>query len=145
MATRQKRNVRFDQLKQLHAAYKAGINDAQKTKDNVVFSGYKIYEKELPKFAEAYPLVDLADFTSWLKEFDAFKGSHKGDGSRGASASLNTREKALEVGVKESDIPQYITLVEAMKGLAKDLQKLTPNGSVSLAIPKRKAKETVSA
>ncbi len=139
---RQKRNVRFDQLKQLHATYKAGINNAEKTRENIVFTGYKITEKELPKFAEAYPMVDMADFETFLREFDAYKG-HKGTaGTHEANVSLNTREKALALGVAEADIPQYIAYIEAMYAIRKDLKKIIDpkKGTVSIAIPEKKEK-----
>lgn len=140
MAKKASRDVRIDQVKQLYGMYKAQINSLETTKANIAFTGYFIFESELAKFAEKNPEVNMEDFTSFLKEVGAYhKSSRKGDGTgkAGGNTSLNTKEKASEVGVTAENLDQYLSLINAMVAIKKDLQKIIPSGSVTVSIPKR--------
>lgn len=140
MSKKGTREVRFDQLNQLYSMYKAEINDAEATQKNVSFSGYVVYESEIPKFVEKHPDVDAQDFEKFLKDFGAFKKSYKkGEGTGKRTTSLNTAEKMESVGVSKEDVLGAIQRVDKIKVELKWLNEHTPNATWVVSCANRKA------
>lgn len=148
MAVRDKREVRFSTLYTFYSMYKSGVLDPdpeqnlKMAKANVQYSKHILYQSELPKFAEKYPQVDLADFESFLNQVDGLKvGGKKKSSGEGHQTRLNTSEAAAERGVVEENVARYTELVEAVYAACRELNLMIPNARCSFAIPMKKVKE----
>lgn len=145
MAVRDKREVRFSTLHTFYSMYKSGVLDPdpeenkKRAKANVEYSKHVLYASELPKFAEKYPAVDLADFELFLKEVGGLKvGGKKRSTGEGHQTRLNTPEAAIERGVAEENIARYTELVEVVYAASRELNQMIPNARCSFAIPMKK-------
>lgn len=135
------RAARFATLRSFFNSSLAGLMTQEAVKANVESTGFVVYDSELLKFTEEYPDVDMEKFLEWLKA----NGGHKVAGKKITGTPrqyrLNTKEKALEVGVREEDVEEYIKLVNLGYQLKDKLQKLMSKGTVTLTIPIRQPKE----
>uniref|UniRef100_A0A6H1ZKB1 Uncharacterized protein n=1 Tax=viral metagenome TaxID=1070528 RepID=A0A6H1ZKB1_9ZZZZ len=143
MATRAKRDVRFDALRNYHAMYVAGIHDIDASKRNVEFTGHCLFKSELEKFQEKHPDVEMESFTQFLKETGGFrdKGKRPGTG-KGGGKTLNTVEKAEQIGVAPENIETYVTIINNVYDSIDALRQLVTKGRVSFAIPLIKEKDS---
>ena len=150
MAKRDKRETRFSMLKSYYEMHKSGIlgnsdeESLAKAKANVEFArdnnGVMMFESELEKFAEKYPQIDIVDFTQFVTATGGLKttASKGATGERESHTRLNTPEAAIERGVAEDKVAEYISEVEQIYVLAKSINSKMDNARVSFAIPKTK-------
>lgn len=153
MAKRDKRVSRYTTLKTFYEMYKAGIlaptpeENLEKAKANVEFAkannGIMVFESEFTDFAEKFPQIDIEDFKSFCNATGATKtsASPKADGSpRATTTRLNTEEAATERGVAPENMVDYVTKIEQIYTLCKELNAYMTNARCSFAIPKEKPK-----
>ena len=116
--------------------------NAQYAKDS---NGIVIFESELPKFFEKYPEIDAADLTDYVTFTELLKVSDKKEKVEGESESrtrLNTAEAAIERGVSEDKVAEYISEVEQIYVLCKSLNAKMTVARASFAMPRKPIKET---
>lgn len=138
MAKNGKRIVRFDQLYQLFNMEIAGVNNAEITAKQIQYSGYVMFEKELSKFVKDHPEVNSEEFVKFLEKNNAYRKSGSKASSGGKPTKLNSIEKAHAIGVLAHHHDEYLAKINAMMQIRQDLQKIVPNGTVSIAIPIKK-------
>lgn len=151
MAKRDKRVSRYTTLKTFYEMYKAGIlaptpeENLEKAKANVEFAkannGIMIFEAEFVDFSEKYPQIDIEDFKDFATKTGAVKSSTaktSSDGTRVTMTRLNTQEAAAERGVLPENMVDYVSKIEQIYLLCKDLNTLMVNARCSFAIPKEK-------
>jgi len=128
------------------AQLEADIMTVDNVKANLAVSKIKMYESEVPKFLEKFPSYSEETLVAQLKAVDVFKavGSKKSPGEPRQSL-LNTVGKAVECGVEEANIQEYLSLITEIKEKIHRLNEITPQATVSFALPKKKAKEKVAA
>jgi len=143
MATRESR---FATLRGFYVTVKGELMSLDAAKANVEAIGYVIYPKELKKFQEKFPEIDIEDFEAFLKEIDAWKEPGKKKGSGGArQTSLDTDEKAASVGVTPENFEKYKNLISQMQELKHQVQAIVPDGTVAISIPKKSSKKNEAA
>lgn len=135
------RAARFATLRSFYNSFVAGLMTDESATANIENTGFVIYDSELEKFATEYPDVDMEKFTEFLKTHKAHKVAGKKVTGTGQQHRLNTREKALEVGVAEENIDEYIKLVNLGYQWKEKLQGLMTKGTVTITIPIRQPKE----
>lgn len=140
---RGKRDTRFATLRTLFSSHRADLMDLEVCKKNVEMCGYVVYETEIEKFAVENPDIDIEQFVQWLKDVNALKipgkkSSTGGSGNR--NRSINTVEKAEQVGVAPENVEKYLDLVNQIFALKDELAPLCTNGVISFAIPLKKEK-----
>lgn len=134
------RPARFATLRAFYCNFKAELMTSESAKTNIESTGYVIYESELEKFASEYPDIDIADFTEFVKAHGAHKVAGKKVTGTQRQYQLNTKEKADQLGVLPENLDKYIKLVNMGYQWKAELQKIIPNGTISLAIPIRQPK-----
>lgn len=126
---RVKRDTRFSILRGFFNSYAKGYMDDNAIESNIKEQDLFLYEKEIEKFAQAYPDVNMEEFEGWLKKFNAIKvaGQRKsGDGA--GRQSLNTKEKAEEYGVAPENVETYIGLINQIFAVSGEVDKLVSEG-----------------
>jgi len=139
------RPTRFAALRAFYNSYKAGLMDDAQVNANVQQTGFVVYESELEKFASEFPDVDIVDFTAFVKAHGAHKVAGKKVTGTGKQFSLNTAEKAAQIGVLPDNVVRYIEVVNMGYKWRDELQKLIPLGTVTISIPIRQPKKEKAA
>lgn len=134
------RPARFATLRGFYSTYKAGLLTSEAAKANVEATGFVIYESELEKFAAEYPDINMDDFTEFIKTHGAHKIAGKKVTGTQRQYQLNTKEKALQIGVAPENLDEYIKLMNLGYQWKDKLQSIVPLGTVTLSIPIRQPK-----
>lgn len=135
-----KRSIMFDALNKFYQALKNGDQSVEDIAKNVSLLEYTVYESQMGKFAEEYPEVNADEFREFLKSVGAYKEAGKSSGGGRRSSTLNTPEKAAQVGVAPENVEEFVKLTTAIKEAGGRLNEICTTGRVSFSIPKLKPK-----
>ena len=135
--------MRFEVLKVFFVNFKSDHITLEQAKANLQAQPHRFSEKDKAKFVSLYPDLNIDEFTQFTRDCGVYvvpkTQAPKGESGEIANA-IASPEKAAEIGVLPENVDAWIAKVKEVKALLKELQAITPGGTVSFAIPLKKVR-----
>lgn len=124
-----------------------GDSTEESIQKNKEYTGYFLFEKELAKIEEKPEKLPLSEdewseFKEFLNKFGFIQvPKYSRGGGEKKGPQLPTTEKALEIGVAETDVPTYVNAMKNIYLLKAEAEAVMGGRKIAISIPNRTKKE----